>query len=805
MSTNSPGDIVQAPSGEISRTGSSFQVTIDAGGAASGMVNFSMSVLGRLSQAGIDPGTFTWAVLVGEHIDWSQSGSERYYSALRDAPVQNGFNNILWFGFGHKSPIQILSSTESSSRFTAVCACLTEVYSTHMAAQIMLALSRVILENTPHPRPPLPSLLQMHLLVEKCAGIFSSTAFSLRAEKFMSFDGEKVIGQHAWPRAVGKARYSRGVSKPEDIAQALYGLVQLSKRSLRDLTLVGVADAGLIAAVGDWLFDFNIAIFVGDDDSGDRLRFRNMDEESEPQLTIIYTRGDAGTSLAQHGRTVHLSDATLLFKSHAQRRPNQDRVLGGRVHWRGAFDGTFGEDFKRLLRIPALFGTAIGSAARIFTGLVNADENLPENWLRRNTIYFPDSFGRNFVEFALYRFPELDSRPLKTEMVNAVRIKTYEEASAEFEGSMSRLANICGCKICSPSNYQPDEAEIGHHVGTRRSPQQYCMVVIAATVIRLVRTLSGINPIHGLHPMRAGIEYIYEITQTRIWRLSRQDKKNILPIICSIIEGGTSDLKWTEVSLLRFAHHVFGGQTFHDENDDPGCSATVFEGICCYLDILRSPKQDDPMALARVNVLPGHIEWQGRLFHKLGEKSTSLFDATSFVQSRPKDCVPSRVMNAIESCSGGSLELILTESISRDRRALLEVDYEVEDRTGGRHRLGPAIAVRSICRSSGLVTCLNDGCQLSQAIAQDVAVKLGQKSSTTTVCQVMINNSTVTIFDGGQIALLIAAFGCWEPLIQRGECLACCVRTGCSNGWYSFAIVRTNLSRRTAGHHLLEE
>jgi hypothetical protein len=229
-----------------------------------------------------------------------------------------------------------------------------------MAAQIMLAFSRIIQENIPHPSPPLTSLLQMHLLVEKCAGIFSSTTFSLRAEKLMSFDGEKVIGQHAWPRAVGKTRYSRGVSKPEDVAQALYGLVQLSKRELRNLTLVGVADAGLIAAIGDWLFDFNIAIFASDDENGNGLRFRNTNEEIEPQLTVIYSRRDAGTSLAQHERTVHLPDATLLFKSHAQRRPNQDRVLGGRVHWREALGGTFGEDFKTLLRMPALFGTAMG-------------------------------------------------------------------------------------------------------------------------------------------------------------------------------------------------------------------------------------------------------------------------------------------------------------------------------------------------------------------------------------------------------------------------------------------------------------
>jgi hypothetical protein len=132
MSTSSPGDIMDLSSSETARwTGSSFQVTIDASGAASGIANFSMNALGRLSQAGIDTASFTWAVLVGGHINWSLSGSDRYYSALRDAPAHNEFNKLLWFGFGHKSPLQILCATESSSKFTALCACLTEIFNAH--------------------------------------------------------------------------------------------------------------------------------------------------------------------------------------------------------------------------------------------------------------------------------------------------------------------------------------------------------------------------------------------------------------------------------------------------------------------------------------------------------------------------------------------------------------------------------------------------------------------------------------------------------------------------------------------------
>jgi len=124
----------------------------------------------------------------------------------------------------------------------------------------------------------------------------------------------------------------------------------------------------------------------------------------------------------------------------------------------------------------------------------------------------------------------------------------------------------------------------------------------------------------------------------------------------------------------------------------------------------------------------------------------------------------------------------------------LEVDYEIKDKTGERRRLGLARDVQSICRSSGLVACRNDQCLSSQAIAQDLAAQLALQESNIPVSRVAIGSSSIVIFEGGQTALLFAAFGCWEPYIQRGECLACCVRTGCTNGWNEFAIVRTGFS-----------
>src|SRR5262245_22071084 len=112
MSNALTSDSQNPAGGRICTAGAELQVTIDGGAAASGMMNFSVNVLARLSQAGIDTFTFGVTIVVGNHIAWSPVGSERFYSALSKAPVHKAFNNILWFGFGHKSPMQILGETE---------------------------------------------------------------------------------------------------------------------------------------------------------------------------------------------------------------------------------------------------------------------------------------------------------------------------------------------------------------------------------------------------------------------------------------------------------------------------------------------------------------------------------------------------------------------------------------------------------------------------------------------------------------------------------------------------------------------
>ncbi|GAB1215424.1 hypothetical protein ATERTT37_004611 [Aspergillus terreus] len=181
--------------------------------------------------------------------------------------------------------------------FTALSACLSEVYSTSMAGQIMLAFSRKVFENVPDEQQiKLPSQMQMTLLVEKCAGILSATSFPLWAEQYMAFDHESIVGQHAWRHGSNKTRRTRGVASATDIAKALYAIMGLRSGSTRHLTLVGVADAALIAAIANWLLDLKVILYTSDRQQEDDVWFRNFSDDEEPHLTVIYSRNPRPTS-----------------------------------------------------------------------------------------------------------------------------------------------------------------------------------------------------------------------------------------------------------------------------------------------------------------------------------------------------------------------------------------------------------------------------------------------------------------------------------------------------------------------------
>ncbi|KAF9886597.1 hypothetical protein FE257_011237 [Aspergillus nanangensis] len=766
-----------------------FQFTLDGGIAGSSIIGIATSVLYDLHVLDVDVATLALGHLVGQHLQFGVEGYRRFKDALEKHTAHSTWSNLLSIGLGKTSPIRALTNQDSCCRFTALAACLVEVYTTSKAAEIVtnfchLFFSSDFLKQGGHADVKLPGPLAMKLLMESCTGLLSSANFSTCAETYMSFDEEASIGRHVWPRLKYDTRaHSRGVADPNTIARALLAVAQLAKGDMRKVTLIGVADIGAIAAIAIWLFDLRVAIYQHTSEDPDALRFKNFDEPEEAQLTVIYRRANTGPPIEQFESTIRITllDITEVFTGKDVPPPNADYLVGGRVSWDHALSNTFGETFESLLRQSTLVGKAVGSAARVFSAIHNAEKGVNRDWLRRNTIHFNTSHGPDLIMFLLRRFPELNKPKLKGFMLASVRISSFQEAQDAFEDAMHKLAELCSCKICCKKG---------------QNRVTFCLVTLTAAILRFGRMLSGIIPEEGLFPKRAGVEFLYGVQMPRMKTASASQPP--LDILTTIIESGHGFPHNPDVSITRVARFLFSGPDPKLEDPVKAATAITEDGICYYLDILRDPLQHNPINLSHVVVVPGRIQHGSRLFQWVCDSKPTLLDQGilhKMTEDNVRPPTPKKYLQAIKQVSGFGVELNLTERVSDSRKEFLEVCLALVQDSSVLDRIGPRSIVDYVCQGAGRVTCERNGCVASQLTKESIESEMAKLTDPWPVCIVPVGDSQVTIVNGDHASTLVAYSCLFRPLVARTECLACCARAGCDMGWRHFSVILPTASR----------
>lgn len=553
------------------------QGSVDWTALVSGGGNLSVQLLQRISAAGIDPFTIVVGQTVCGKFLWGPDGRKRFDEALQRCRGLAGYRNALWFGFGVRHVASILTATDQGAICAALCACIAECYTSDYAAEVLMEMTKIS-----QPFEITPSLVQWRNLVNSCAGLVTNSTFGIRAETFMRLVGDWRL--NSWQGRPGPWTGYRGAAHQREIAETLLGLAKLSKNVLSQMTVVGGADAGFIAAVADWLLGLDVEIRGGKEN--DTL-FRNRGPEREPQLLVVYEKDVANDSLQCVGQTYRLSDASQVI-----RREDgfpRDTVLSGRVPWDKALEYTFCKSFERLMDRGQALGSAIGSAARIYQGLFDG-EGSPSEWLNGCRSYFPDSHGPAFVQFILMRFPELES--LRDSMTAAANIVNCAEAGRNFDAQMMIIADYCVCHSCCPSK-----------VGLDHPPEQrpFCLVYLAHTVTVVSRALSGM--ITELRPMRSGLELMYQRVVGSNGNTPAIARANILERNGHSTTNGVLGTK----EFLQRADIIFGGDRMSDSKGRDWISALADNGLCCFFDILIDPSFGAGRA-AQVHVIGGRIE-----------------------------------------------------------------------------------------------------------------------------------------------------------------------------------------------------
>jgi len=162
----------------------------------------------------------------------SEKGNQRVRDALDNLRISYGFESVLWFGFGQRSFLRLLTERELGINCAALCACLGETYGTPKAAQLLQALWEV----NDFPTDLQPSRSQFSALVSGCSGLFLSTPFA------------DIVKRMAGPYKPPRGETHSSVSP--DLAATINGLFQVSTGRLKAIDIHGGIDIAFLKCSG---------------------------------------------------------------------------------------------------------------------------------------------------------------------------------------------------------------------------------------------------------------------------------------------------------------------------------------------------------------------------------------------------------------------------------------------------------------------------------------------------------------------------------------------------------------------------
>ena len=213
------------------------------------VLSTSFAVAQRVAWAGIQPLTFQAGLAMCTRFRLGRMGHIRVSDALNNLRPYYGFENVLWFGFGHKSFLTLLTETEAGFNCAALCASLAEAYGVDRAAQLLQALWRVqglsaSLE---------PSRSQFRALVNGCSGLLVASPFP----DILTLMAGPCTNDEYIPVPACESR-------SDDWARAVDAIFQVSKGDLQAIQVHGGRDIAFLAAIAHWLLDLSVSVEMPD-------------------------------------------------------------------------------------------------------------------------------------------------------------------------------------------------------------------------------------------------------------------------------------------------------------------------------------------------------------------------------------------------------------------------------------------------------------------------------------------------------------------------------------------------------------
>lgn len=568
-------------------------------------VSFSVELLARYARAGVETLTIAVGQALFAQFDVPADAQRRLELSVSRLKAFSSAANALWFGIGFKHLIRTLSETEQGATLVAVSSCLMVSYDQQFSATVLKALC----DKTSLPEKLTPSLSQWGSFVKLCTAAVTASHFPILVEGF-----SRLLVSNA------AKREQRGLAatSPGELAGALCELAQLSTKKVANVTLMGNADCGWLAALAEWLFSLRIEIV---DQTGNVLyQSKGVTYPSTAgfQLTIIRLE-DGQTSVPQsllRSRTYLVPPGDLCFNLRTETSYNL--FYNGRSEWSTILNDTFGDSFHRLLEpeIIPLFAQVLYSG-------IYADQNHSavqrmnpwgDSLLTTDSMQHQQNF-RKMLCFAAARLPELSvlekyGRDHASEL-NVLDLDRHKippgDEIREFERQFGRpkkgikddlivagfstaLIFACSCGDCNVVNDNP--ASQVDHIPI---PGHLCLAKIAIAIFDFIWRLSWLDMDDTIRPSSTGLMSLYSRHPERVHTIR------------------TKHLRMSDFGPIIMLLTGFEAQLFRDS------SAVSVHGLCVYRPSLEDPSLGVERQV-RLRVVPGQIERHDKIYDQIEEK-----------------------------------------------------------------------------------------------------------------------------------------------------------------------------------------
>ncbi|KAH8745734.1 hypothetical protein BGZ57DRAFT_918328 [Hyaloscypha finlandica] len=551
---------------------------------------FSVEVLSRFAKAGVEMITVAMGQAIFSHFKLRPDGQQRFSDAIAKLKAFSSYGKALWFGFGVKHIVRILSETEQGTACAAMCACLSVSYDSLFSSRVLKALT----DQQAAPDALTPSLSQWNALLNVCAGAVSNSKFSKQVEGMTRLLAFSATSQNI---------FLNEPTSPDLLAQALLELGQVSRGDVRSVTLLGGADCGWLAAVSQWLLSLSVDIT---DELGCLMySHRSPHCPSYPQVIFVRyldaSRNTYATTLRQ--RSFFIPPGKLCFGIQAGvgDRPAQHIFSSGRSDWASILHDSFGDSINVLLlpKNSPRFAHFLYCSFSVINDGKGVDHLDPWGGMSATSRERQISH----MSFASKRLPELAT----IFTVGESRAPDTAFGVASSDEFPDELREICACGRCVGSLSQYHLEKISNDVA--------CLEVVAATIFEYIWILSWLDIDEAIYPSPTGLRGLY-------FKLFQELPSKVGPIYSPY----RIKSKFFDQPLASTVISLFTGLSDIGWSSTSSESARCAAGLCVYSSSLKDPTTS-PQDQLRATVVPGQIERRGSIFEVVVDKRAPKFDS----------------------------------------------------------------------------------------------------------------------------------------------------------------------------------